>query len=100
MDDLIRLGAKCNQINYWTFPPRWTRCPSHRCTIDFGTRSAAINHFRKRHAAAYIYCCYCDKPVYAPSIKKFKAHFEKLHPEHSLENDASMEDQPKSNVCR
>lgn len=99
MDDLIVLGKKCNQINYWRFPRRMTRCPSHRCTLDFGERSAAISHFRKLHADSYILCSFCAKPVYAPNATKLKAHFKKFHPLYSFENDTNDADQQALSVC-
>lgn len=99
VDDLIRLGRKCNQINYWRFPPRMTRCPSHRCTLDFGNRATAIRHFRKWHADAYILCSFCAKPVYAPTIGKLKAHFKRVHPLYSIENDTNNGDLQTLDVC-
>lgn len=89
VDDLIALGKKCNQINYWRFPSRTTRCPSHGCSLDFCTRAAAIRHFRECHADSYILCSFCAKPIYAPSIKKMKAHFKAAHPLYPLENDTN-----------
>lgn len=89
MDDLIALGKKCNQKNYWRFPLRTTRCPSHGCSLDFSTRAGAIHHYRECHADSYILCSFCAKPVYAPSTKKMRAHFKTMHPLHSFENDTS-----------
>lgn len=75
-----------------------TRCPSHRCTLDYGTRSAAISHFRMRHANSYILCSFCDKIVYAPSSTKLKAHYQRAHPLYSFDNDANKEGQPMLDV--
>lgn len=77
-DDLITLGG-CGQITEWRFP-KTKRCPVLRCSLSFGTRAAAMNHYKKKHARNAIFCHLCNKPVGTNTFKAFTLHFRKRHP--------------------
>lgn len=79
-DDLITLSG-CGRISQWTFPANKTDCPVVSCKKQFGVRSDAIDHYKKRHSQLSIYCSQCDKPIVAPHISHFKNHYIRRHPD-------------------
>lgn len=89
-DDLIILNG-CGRITQWRFPPSLKHCPVHRCGVEFGVRSDAIRHYRKRHAKRAILCPICDKPISCSnrSSRSFKRHYKGVHPNEKLPYDFS-----------
>lgn len=89
-DDLIILSG-CGRKTKWQFPNNLTTCPVQRCNLSFDTRSAAVSHFKQKHASNSVHCSICDKPIRAPSPKHWDSHCEKHHPEMTLEEIYQIE---------
>lgn len=84
-DDLITISG-LNWITEWKFPKNLTQCPVHRCNQDLGCnnqleiRSAAISHFKERHAKRAVFCFICEKLIICWFKSSFDRHYRRIHP--------------------
>lgn len=76
---MIVLGA-CGLKFNWPFPPKLTRCPVKPCSAPFGTRSEAIDHYKRTHAFKSTLCPDCKKPVTMRKLSDIAYHYKQLHP--------------------
>lgn len=77
-NDLIPLSGS-DKISYWHFPQKQTECPMRSCGVKFKRRSAAIQHYREKHAKSAILCHLCEKPI-GGSSSGLKNHYKHIHP--------------------
>lgn len=71
-DDMIVLRGRGN-ISKWLFP-NTTQCPVMNCRLKFNSRSAAIAHYRSKHAGHYMMCTTCKKPISVANNSNWKVH--------------------------
>lgn len=82
-DDLIQLTG-CGQKTSFRFPTNTTRCPIYSCHADFGYRSEAIAHYKRKHTKDSIFCEECHKAISAKSLFSFRQHYTVHHPNADL----------------
>lgn len=80
---MIVLSA-CGLEFKWKFPQYVTKCPVQPCSVEFGSRSDAIDHFKETHAYRSTLCPICKKPVVMRSFGDIKYHYKKQHPHADL----------------
>lgn len=80
-DDLITLSG-CDITTQWRFPEEMKCCPEPHCWAEFGVRSDAIRHYKKRHANHSIVCPACVMPIMCTngSLSDFRTHYNHIHP--------------------
>lgn len=69
----------CNRTTYWNFP-NTKRCPVLRCRVSFGSRAAALGHYKRKHAPNAYLCPLCSKPIGASNTKILLLHYRIKHP--------------------
>lgn len=103
-NDLITLSG-CGRITQWRSPKNLTQCPLRNCRLQFGVRSDAIAHYKRRHAIGSILCSICYKPIRASGPMYFRRHFKRKHPYSIMpvgfdtgKNDLKTQKLPANNV--
>lgn len=78
--DLITLSG-FSQISRWYFPKNTTSCPDENCQRSLETRSAAIIHFKEKHAMNALLCLTCNMPISVKTPEDYFLHYRNAHPE-------------------
>lgn len=81
-DDMIVLSALGLKFT-WQFP-NTTNCPVKNCQKQFGVRSDAIVHYKKKHAAKSTLCPLCNKPKLVRRPGDIAYHYTNVHPKFDL----------------
>lgn len=63
----------------WQFPES-TRCPVKNCRKQFGIRSDAIVHYKRRHAEKSTLCPACNTPKLVRRFSDMSHHYKNVHP--------------------
>lgn len=96
-DDLISLHG-CGRSTQWRFPKHMKICPT--CNSSFESRSAAILHYRTKHANAGRYCSICDEPIHSPSSVFWKLHCKKFHSNMPMPIQSTSDRVKRCKLCR
>lgn len=71
----------CGIASRFQFPKFRKRCLNKRCNLSFESRPEAIQHYKREHGTAAIYCEECKKLVHAKYICQWQYHCDKWHPQ-------------------
>lgn len=80
VDDLIELKG-LGETTFWYFPKNINHCPVLGCGLMFPSRSKAIDHYKAKHAAHFILCSICIKPISTQRPDIIPYHYRSIHPD-------------------